>query len=73
MTRELFKAIIVPSGSRSPGLHVLARELDRLKTVVRAAGLDPEYYLLTDSVEDIAYRSYLANLERGKMADEEEI
>ena len=68
--RNLLKPIVVPStASRT----VYRKNHDQLQEMVKDADYDPDYYMLEDTVGDIAYKGYMLNLEQGKVADEEEI
>ena len=71
MSRQLFKAIVVPHGTSG---STFASNLATLRDLVRRTyGSDDEWYLLEDTVIDVAFKGYLANLTRGKPADHEEI
>ena len=68
--RDLLKPIVVPStASRT----VYRKNHGQLQEMVSNAGYAPDYYMLEDTVGDIAYKGYMLNLEQGKVADEEEI
>ena len=68
--RDLLKPIVVPStASRT----VYRKNHDQLREMVADADYDPDYYMLEDTVDDIAYKGYMLNLEQGRVADEEEI
>ena len=68
--RRMLKAIVIPAeATRS----VYARNRERLREIVLDSGYDPEYYMLEDEVSDIVYKGYMSNLDRGAVADEEEI
>ena len=68
--RDLLKPIVVPStASRT----VYRKNHDQLRKMVADADYDPDYYMLEDTVDDIAYKGYMLNLEQGRVADEEEI
>ena len=68
--RNLLKPIVVPSTASHA---VYRKNHDQLREMVADADYDPDYYMLEDTVGDIAYKGYMLNLEQGKVADEEEI
>ena len=68
--RRMLKAIVIPAETTH---SVYARNREQLRGIVSDSGYDPEYYMLEDEVSDIAYKGYMANLDRGAVADEEEI
>lgn len=70
VNRNLLKALLVPPES---GGKAYADNREQLAEFLRSHNYDPKYYLLEDSVDNVAYTDYLRNLERGKVADEEEI
>ena len=68
--RDLLKPIVVPSTASH---SVYMKNHGQLKKMVADAGYNPDYYMLEDTVDDIAYRGYMLNLQRERVADEEEI
>lgn len=70
--RRLMKAVIAPSKKETTRPR-FSENRARLRDLVEQHGYDPEHYMLEDQVEDVAYKGYLYNLERGGRADEEEI
>lgn len=76
LNRRLFKAIIVPEEPKDPSASLFglwADNKERLRKLARRHQFNPDYYVLEDEVKDIAYKGYLYNLGRSKVADEEEI
>ena len=68
--RDLLKPIVVPSTASH---SVYMKNHDQLRKMITDADYDPDYYMLEDTVGDIAYKGYMLNLEQGRVADEEEI
>lgn len=70
MQRKLLKPIVIEAGrsiEKNMAMH------QKLQDLACSKGYDPEYYVVIDQVRDIAYRDYLAALEKGHGADEEKI
>ena len=68
--RDLLKPIVI-----QPEIphNIYMNNHKKVREMVKSADYDPDYYMLEDTVDDIAYKGYMVNLDQGKVADEEEI
>jgi len=68
--RKLFKAVSAPPGAKIPDIRKGNQAIEQL---VRDRKYDPDYYMIENDVNDIAYKDYFYNLSRGARPGEQEI